>query len=102
MFEIGDKVWYRGAWGSQPPVAAVITGSSRKHGATAFDCQVTGQYRGSWGYLHQFESRACHLCGEPTAEPGCPLCTVCSKEFEELEKRDQDARDEREQRRRPL
>ncbi len=43
-------------------------------------------------------SRQCHLCGEPTAEPGNPLCPACAEEEQE---RERDARGEKEQKRRP-
>lgn len=100
MFEVDDLVWYRGRWGADPPVAAIITGSSQKNGVAVFDCQRKDAlcWGTSWGYPNQFESRACHLCGEPTAEPGCPLCPGC---IEEQEKQEQGARAEVEQRRRP-
>lgn len=101
MFEIDDLVWYRGSAGYAKPEAAIISGYGAQGHFASLARPRNGEYRQQtiWGLFSQFTSRACHLCGEPTAEPGCPLCPACA---EEQEKRERDARTEAEQRRRPL
>ncbi len=99
MFEIGDLVWYRGNWGMAGPVPALIVGHGVLGSLAILICRCRCPNAQVWGNLHQFESRACHLCGEPTAEPGCPLCPDC---IEGQRERERDARAEAEQRRRPL
>lgn len=52
MLKIGTKVWYRGGWGQDAPVATVITGIGRKNGRTVYDTDT-----GQWGYADQFQPR---------------------------------------------
>lgn len=102
MFEIGDKVWYRGSAGYAQPEAAIITGYGNGNESYFASLVVAreDEYGQTtvWGITAQFESRACHLCGAATDAPGCPLCPDCAEEQREREK---DAKLEQEQRRRP-
>jgi hypothetical protein len=65
--KIGDKVMWRGAWGTQPPVVATIKGITlcpvgSKHGdpvnSVSWDTVVNGKVvfdltNGHWAYGHQ-------------------------------------------------
>lgn len=57
----GDKVWYRGAWGTAEPQRATITGRGASNGNTVYDCRIEGETdplrSDRWGYLHQFSIR---------------------------------------------
>lgn len=49
-FTIGQKVLYRGAWGTYSPRLCTITGKGEKN-----DCTVYENDLGQWGYAYQYE-----------------------------------------------
>lgn len=53
MFKIGEKAWYRGAWGSEPARLCTITGEGEKRGRVVYDCQLESGAT-HWGYSDQF------------------------------------------------
>lgn len=64
-FEIGDKVWYSGAWGSQSPIATKITNIGEHKGRVVYDIElhekIAGQWGSDWGYENQFRLRYVRL-----------------------------------------
>ena len=53
QIKIGSRVQYRGAWGSEPAQAGIITGHGEKHGRIVYDVVLdNGSVR--WGYAEQF------------------------------------------------
>ncbi len=61
QFNIGDKVIYRGGFGSSRPVATTIVDIGDKDGVPVFDTAS-----GSWGYADQFK-----LGGDGGRENNC-------------------------------
>ena len=53
-FKVGDKVWYRGAWGSEPKKKGTITDLDEKNDRAVYgvDCDDKDS---RWGYEDQFE-----------------------------------------------
>lgn len=49
-FTIGQKVLYRGAWGTNNPRLCTITGKGEKNDRTVYDNDL-----GHWGYAYQYE-----------------------------------------------
>lgn len=52
QFEIGDPVYYSGAWVTEPPIATTITGRGVKNGQIVYDNDL-----GHWGYQAQYVHR---------------------------------------------
>lgn len=60
MFTIGDKVWYKGAWGGDTSRPAIITGTGVHKGRVVYDNDL-----GHWGYESQYLKRSeVHCVGE--------------------------------------
>ncbi len=53
-FKNGDRVMYRGAWGSEDPVPGTIVGWGRKNGRDIFDVDIDGEKWDRWGYADAF------------------------------------------------
>lgn len=49
-FTIGQKVLYRGAWGTNLPRVCTITGRGVEAGRVVYDNSL-----GHWGYAYQYE-----------------------------------------------
>lgn len=47
-YEVGQKVMWSGAWGTQPSKPAVITGTGEKNGKPLYDLD-----NGHWAYEYQ-------------------------------------------------
>jgi hypothetical protein len=76
---VGDRVNYRGGWGSQPAKAATITGIGFKNGRPVYDLDD-----GHWCYDDQVlglaaAAHVCSCCGEETASGE----DCCSDDFAE-------------------
>ena len=53
-FGIGDRVLYRGSWGTGPAQPGTIIGDGIESNATVYDVQLeSGETK--WGYADQFE-----------------------------------------------
>ena len=53
-FKVGDRVWYRGGWGREPPVKGTITDLDEKNDIKVYGVECdNGESR--WGYENQFE-----------------------------------------------
>lgn len=69
MLKVGDKVMWRGAWGTQPPLEATIESmqlcpQGQKHGKNINSCSwdtiakgkiVVSLTNGHWAYGHQLD-----------------------------------------------
>jgi hypothetical protein len=56
-FNIGDPVWYRGAWGSGLPAAGHVAGMGWKNNRRVYDVKLCGHAGECWGYEDQFSPR---------------------------------------------
>ncbi len=48
-FKVGDKVFYRGGWGTEAQVSCEITGVGEKNGLVVYDNSL-----GHWGFVEQY------------------------------------------------
>ena len=55
-FKEGDKVWYSGAWGSEPRVKGIIDDVDVKNDRRVYGVVLDeGKDRDKWGYEDHFE-----------------------------------------------
>lgn len=50
MFQIGDSVFYLGAWGTESAQPCTITAIGEKNGTLVYDNSL-----GHWGYAYQYQ-----------------------------------------------
>lgn len=55
-YRVGDRIIYRGAFGTAKPTVATITGLGTKNGQPLVDLDD-----GHWAYLDQIDSLACEV-----------------------------------------
>ena len=49
-YKVGQKVMWRGAWGTEPPKPAVVVDTGEKNGEPVYDLD-----NGRWAYEYQLE-----------------------------------------------